>query len=295
VSDTQPTVRTPELVIVTGMSGAGKSSALHALEDIGFESVDNLPVALLHAVVVAGDDHSIAIGIDVRTRGFDARHLLSAVEALRQHTRLAIHVVFLDCDSDVLAQRYTESRRPHPLADDLPLADGLELERRLTEPLREEADLLVDTSRLSPAELKRVMQGRFGRGAIRGMRIFVMSFAYRRGLPRDADLVFDVRFLRNPYYDSVLRPLSGLDGAVGHAIDQDPAFATFLERTQALLEPLIPLYEREGKSYLTIAVGCTGGQHRSVYVAERLKSWFAGRGLEVDIRHRELPRMAADG
>lgn len=288
--------RTPELVIVTGMSGAGKSSALHALEDIGFESVDNLPVALLHAVVVAGDDHSIAVGIDVRTRGFDARHLLSAIDALRQHTRLAIQMVFLDCDSDVLAQRYTESRRPHPLADDLPLADGLDLERRLTEPLRDASDVVVDTSRLTPAELKRVMQGRFvGRGVTRGMRIFVMSFAYRRGLPRDADLVLDVRFIKNPHYDPALRSLTGLDAAVGRAIDQDPAFATFLERTQALLEPLIPLYEREGKSYLTIAIGCTGGQHRSVYVAERLQSWLAGRGIEVDVRHRDMPRIAADG
>lgn len=279
----------PQLVVVTGMSGAGKSSALHALEDIGFESVDNLPVALLHAVVVAGDDRSIAVGIDVRTRGFDARHVMSAIDALRQHTHMSVQLLFLDCDLDVLARRYTESRRPHPLAEDLPLADALDLERTLLEPLRGSVDALIDTSHLAPADLKRIVQGRFERKAARHMRIFLMSFAYRKGLPRDADLVFDVRFLRNPYYQPELRTFTGLDQSVGAFIDQDPATALFFERTQNLLDPLIPLYEREGKSYLTIAIGCTGGQHRSVYVAEHLKTWMTGRGLAVEIRHRDLP------
>lgn len=278
-----------QLIVVTGMSGAGKSTALHALEDIGFESVDNLPVALLHAVVVAGDDRSIAVGIDVRTRGFDARHVISAIEALKQHTRLSVRILFLDCDTDILAQRYTESRRPHPLADDLPLADALELERNLLTPLRAQADMMIDTSRLATADLKRAVQGHLDHGARRHMRIFLMSFAYRKGLPRDADLVFDVRFLRNPHYQAELRPLTGLDAKVGAYIAADSAAGDFLGRVQAFLDPLIPLYEREGKSYLTIAIGCTGGQHRSVYVAERLKSWITNQGHAVEIRHRDMP------
>lgn len=289
MSESTQSDTTPQLVVVTGMSGAGKSSALHALEDIGFESVDNLPVALLHAVVVAGDERSIAVGIDVRTRGFDARHIMSAIEALKQHTRLSVQLLFMDCDLDVLAQRYTESRRPHPLAEDLPLADALELERTLLQPLRANVDLLVDTTHLAPADLKRIVQGRFERGAHRHMRIFLMSFAYRKGLPRDADLVLDVRFLRNPHYQPDLRPLTGLDPGVGAYIEQDPAASVFLERSEALIDPLIPLYEREGKSYLTIAVGCTGGKHRSVFMVERLKAWMAERGYAVEVRHRDMP------
>jgi UPF0042 nucleotide-binding protein len=259
------------------------------LEDIGFESVDNLPVALLHAVVAAGDERSIAIGIDVRTRGFNARQVISALDALRQHTRRSVKLVFLTSDSDVLAQRFTESRRPHPLAVDLPLADAIDLERALLEPLRAHADVAIDTSRLAIGELRRLIKGAFERGAHRGMRIFLMSFAYRKGLPRDADIVFDVRFLKNPHYEPSLRALTGLDRGVAVHIESDPATATFMAGVESLLAPLIPLYEREGKSYLTVAIGCTGGQHRSVYVAERLKTWMAGRGLAVEIRHRDIP------
>ncbi|MDX2223168.1 MAG: RNase adapter RapZ [Rhodospirillaceae bacterium] len=282
----------PRLVVVTGMSGAGKSTALHALEDIGFESVDNLPVALFHAVVAAGDDRSIAIGVDARTRDFDAAQLLRTLEALRQHTRLSISMVFLDCDSEILGQRYTESRRPHPLADEAPVAVGIDIERRLLAPLRSHVDLLVDSSRLAPGDLKRIIQGQFGQVSGRAIRLFLMSFGYRHGLPRDADLVFDVRFLKNPHYEKELRALTGLDPAVGRFIDQDPAAATFLQRLQGLLDPLIPLYEREGKSYLTIAVGCTGGQHRSVYMVERLKGWLAARNLPFEVRHRDIPRAS---
>ena len=293
-SDSDPNVTSapPNLVVVTGMSGAGKSVALHALEDVGFETVDNLPVALMHAVVAAGDDRSIGIGIDVRTRDFDAAQLLHTLDALRQHTRMKISMVFLDCDTEIIGQRYTESRRPHPLADDLPVAVGIEVERRLLAPLRERVDFMIDTSRLAPADLKRIIQGQFSTHANRHIRIFLMSFGYRHGLPRDADLVFDVRFLKNPHYDKELRPMTGRDAKVGAYIAQDPAFTTFLERLENLLEPLIPLYEREGKSYLTIAIGCTGGQHRSVYTVERLKEWLIARNLPFEVRHRDLPRAA---
>ncbi|MBL8643751.1 MAG: RNase adapter RapZ [Rhodospirillaceae bacterium] len=280
----------PRLVVVTGMSGAGKSMALQALEDLGFETVDNLPVALINAVVAANDDHSIAVGVDVRTRDFDAAKLLATIEAVRQHTRMQVSLMFLDADTDVIVRRYTETRRPHPLAPERRVSDGIELERQLLSPLRESGGLLIDTSHLSPADLKRIVQGQFAGADARRMQIFLMSFGYKNGLPRDADLVLDVRFLKNPHYDQTLRPLTGLDPAVGAFIAKDPAVPTFLERAAALLEPLLPLYEREGKSYFTIAIGCTGGQHRSVYMVERLKEWFTQHSIPVDVRHRDLPR-----
>ncbi|MBL8629897.1 MAG: RNase adapter RapZ [Rhodospirillaceae bacterium] len=280
----------PRLVVVTGMSGAGKGVALQALEDAGFETVDNLPVALINAVVTAQDDHSIAVGVDVRTRDFDAARLLSVIENIRQNTHIDVGLMFLDADTDMITRRYTETRRPHPLAPERRVSDGIELERQLLAPLRESGGLVIDTSHLLPADLKRIVQGQFGGGGVRPMQVFLMSFGYKNGLPRDADLVLDVRFLKNPHYDKILRPMTGLDPAVGAFISEDPASATFLERAGALLEPLLPLYEREGKSYFTIAIGCTGGQHRSVYMVERLKEWFAAHSIPVDVRHRDMPR-----
>ena len=283
-----------QIVVVTGMSGAGKSLALRALEDAGFETVDNLPVALLHAVVAAGGgtERPLAVGIDVRTRDFDAAELLAAREAMRRHAGLVTNIVFLDADSEVLGQRYTESRRPHPLAEDLPVSVGVETERRLLSALREHSDVVLDTTRLAPADLKRILVGQFGQDKRRKMHVFLMSFAYRNGLPRDADLVFDVRFLKNPHYVPNLRAKTGLDAAVGRYIEKDPALGTFLERVTAMLKPLLPLYAQEGKSYLTIAVGCTGGQHRSVYVTERLKTWLSGQKVAFDVRHRDIPGRA---
>ena len=274
-------------LLVTGMSGAGKSSALRALEDSGFETVDNLPVALLHAVVAAGDG-PLAVGIDVRTRGFDAKQLLDTLAALGKTPGLSMGIVFLDCESDVLGQRFTETRRRHPLADDLPVSVGIDTERLLLGPLREQAELLIDTSRLAPGDLKRILVGQYGGTVRRPLRVFLTSFGYRYGLPRDADLVFDVRFLKNPHYVPELQPQSGMDSEVAAFIARDPALEPFLDRLVNLLAPLLPLYEAEGKSYLTIAIGCTGGQHRSVYVVERLKAWFAGKGTPFDFRHRDV-------
>ncbi len=212
----------PRLVVVTGMSGAGKSVALQALEDAGFETVDNLPVALINAVVAANDDHSIAVGVDVRTRDFDAPRLLSVIENIRQNTRMDVGLMFLDADTDVITRRYTESRRPHPLAPERRVSDGIELERQLLAPLRESGGLLIDTSHLLSADLKRIVQGQFGGTGTRPMQIFLMSFGYKNGLPRDADLVLDVRFLKNPHYDQALRPLTGLDPEVGGVYQRRP-------------------------------------------------------------------------
>ena len=276
----------PCVLVVTGMSGAGKSAALRALEDSGFETVDNLPLALLNAVVEARAN-TLAIGIDVRTRDFDASDLLNKLDALRRRSGIPIGIIFIDCDTDILGQRYTETRRPHPLADDLPISVGIETERRLLAPLREHAELLIDTTRLATADMKRILRGQYSDVGARPLQVFLTSFGYRHGLPRDADLVLDVRFLKNPYYEPALKPQSGMDKPVAAFIEKDPALAPFLDHLMQLLGPLLPLYEAEGKSYLTIAIGCTGGQHRSVFVVERLQTWLAGQNIACEVRHRD--------
>lgn len=279
--------KTP-LILVTGLSGAGHSTALRALEDLGYEAVDNLPLILLNAPV--SFDRPMALGIDSRTRGFSAEALLDRIRRLRAEPELGVSLVFLTCSDEVLQRRYTETRRRHPLAQDRPVADGIRQERLMLDALADAADLVIDSTDLAIGDLKRLMLGHFALDRRPGLAIAVMSFSYRYGLPREADLVFDVRFLDNPHYDPVLRPLTGRDAAVAAHIEADPAFAPFFENLTDLLLPLLPGYEREGKSYLTLAVGCTGGRHRSVFVAERLAAWLAGHGRRVDLRHRDAAR-----
>ncbi len=277
------------VILVTGLSGAGHSTALKSLEDLGYEAIDNLPLSLLEAVLSEADaTRPLAVGIDIRTRRFAAPAVIEHLRRLSANPDLAVTLVFLDCQDDVLERRFTETRRRHPLARDRPVADGIAAERTLVAPLKAHADLVLDTSALPPGELGRVLGGHFGleRGA--RMAVFVTSFAYRHGLPREADLVFDVRFLANPHYDPALRPLDGRDAPVAAFIERDPEFRDFFARLTGLLGPFLPRYEREGKSYLTIAVGCTGGRHRSVLVAERLGAWLRAGGRPADIAHRDL-------
>tara|TARA_B100000427_G_scaffold314841_1_gene308371 strand:- start:142 stop:1029 length:888 start_codon:yes stop_codon:yes gene_type:complete len=279
------------LVLVTGVSGAGKTSALKALEDMGFEAIDNVPLSLLGRLVAPGAfPHPIAAGVDIRTREFGADAFLDQISELRARADVDVKVLFLDCDDQVLTRRYAETRRRHPLAIDRPVADGIRQERTLLAPLREEADVIMDTSDMSLGAQKAAMEDHFGAHSEPGLPIFVVSFSYKNGVPRDADLVFDVRFLRNPHYDLALRPLTGQDAAVGRHVAEDPGFDEFFGHLKALLGPLLPRYEQEGKSYLTIAVGCTGGRHRSVYVAERLGAWLADRGEKARVRHRDLDK-----
>lgn len=282
------------LVVVTGMSGAGRSTALRVLEDEGYEAIDNLPLSLLYAVVnEVGLQRPIAVGVDIRTRDFAVGPVVDELDRLAGNPDFAITLLFVDCDDEVLVRRFTETRRRHPLAQGRPVADGIAVERRLVAPLRERADLTIDSSHLTPADFREHLLGRFGLDSALGMTVFVTSFSFRQGLPREADLVFDVRFLVNPHYDPELKPLSGQDAAVADFVERDPGFAPFFDHLTGMLEGLLPRYEREGKSYLTIALGCTGGRHRSVFTAERLAAWLGDHGRPVHLGHRDIARDPA--
>ena len=277
------------VVLVTGMSGAGRSTTLKALEDVGYEAIDNLPLHLVATIVHEGGLKApVAIGVDIRTRNFAVQPFLDALKRLESDPKLAVTLLFVDCEEEVLRRRFTETRRRHPLAQGRPLTDGIAAERRLVAPLRKRADMTIDTSTLSPQDLRRVISAQLGLEQAQGMAVFVTSFSYKNGLPREADLVFDVRFLRNPHYDAELKPLTGRDSAVADYVAGDPDFAPFFGGLTRLLKRLLPRYEREGKSYLTIAIGCTGGRHRSVALAEKLAAALRAAGRDVTLNHREL-------
>jgi UPF0042 nucleotide-binding protein len=279
------------LLLVTGVSGAGKSSTLKMLEDLGYEAVDNLPVSLISRMVSPGEfPQPVAIGIDIRTRDFNATGFLGALNTLVERPDMDVKLLFLDCDDDVLVRRFEETRRRHPLADDRPVSDGLRRERVLMADVQKQANIIVDTSEMALADLKRTLEGHFGLEGEGQLSVFVISFSYRRGLPRDADLVFDVRFLKNPHYDLDLRELSGLDEAVGEFMSADERFQPFFDNLTRLLEPLLIGYADEGKSYLTIAFGCTGGCHRSVFVAEKLARWLDSKDRHLQLGHRDLDK-----
>ncbi|MDA1097401.1 MAG: RNase adapter RapZ [Proteobacteria bacterium] len=286
---TKPRVR---LLLITGLSGAGRTLALKALEDVGYEAIDNLPLSLINRLLYpltrpGGGDHAIAITVDFRQRDFSTKAFDRATAPLAARDDIDLKVVFLNCDNQVLARRFTETRRRHPLAEDRPVMDGIVRERQLLAPIKDRADLLVDTSNLTVGELRALIAGHFRLSDGPRLSVLVLSFSYRQGLPREADLVFDVRFLANPHYVDELRPLTGQESAVGAYIAADPACEPFLASLTNMLKTLLPLYQREGKSYLTVAIGCTGGRHRSVYTAEALTKRLAAVGQEVQVRHRD--------
>ncbi|MBO22883.1 MAG: RNase adapter RapZ [Rhodospirillaceae bacterium] len=292
----EPETETPAMTlagrvfVVTGLSGAGRTTALKALEDMDCEAVDNLPVRLMGTLIRQGpaEGRGLAIGVDVRTRDFDAGRFAHEIEELRAVVDTPVELLFLDSANDIIARRYTETRRIHPMASDRPLTDGIVAERRLLAPLREAADFVMDTSHSNIHEFANLLRDRVVGIATGEPNVLVISFSYRNGVPRDADMVFDVRFLRNPHYDPALRPLTGRDAGVGDYVAADPDFDEYFARLTNLLALLLPRFREEAKSYLTIGIGCTGGRHRSVYVAERLREWMAERMTRVELRHREL-------
>lgn len=288
------------ILFVTGMSGAGKKTALKALEDMGWETVDNLPLSLLERLLAANppegsvdDKRPLAIGIDSRTRDFDSRRVIRRVETLRASGRDA-SILFLDCSGAEITRRYSETRSRHPLAQDRPIEDGIIYERELLAPLREAAAELIETTDQSTNELQALLRRRFGDSGGTGTTLTVMSFAFSRGVPRDADLMFDMRFLRNPHWVPELKAKTGLEAEVGAYIAADPIYPEARRRIEELILLLLPRYEAEGKSYVTIAVGCTGGKHRSVHFAETLASRLREAGFSPTVRHRDLTRQKSD-
>jgi len=280
------------LALVTGLSGAGKSTTLAALEEIGFTVVNNLPLSLLDDLVALGKrgDRHVALGIDVRAQDFN----FEAMERILRETLgcdgIDARLIFLECDDDVLVRHFSKTRRRHPLAGERPVQDGLRLERQLIAPLRRIADPVIDTSDETVHGLRQRLHNQFAGTAERRLSVFVISFSFGYGVPRQADLVFDVRFLRNPYYADNLRAMSGLDRKVGAYIAEDPAFEPFFCRLTDMIGLLLPRYRAEGKSYLTIAFGCTGGRHRSVYLEQRAAGWLEAHDWRRTVNHRDLSR-----
>jgi RNase adapter protein RapZ len=288
----RPDGRRP-VVLMTGLSGAGLSTALKALEDAGYEAVDNLPLSLLPALVKPGDEEArpLAVVVDSRTRAFTAHALIALFDALTARPDLAVRLVFMDSADDVLQRRFTETRRRHPQAMDRPVMDGIQREREMLWPLRMRADLVIDSSLLSTQDLRRLVAGHLRLESAPSLFIFVTSFSYRLGIPREADLVFDVRFLTNPYWDPKLKPHSGLSEPVRDFVLGQPAAIRFLDLVTELIELTIPGYRAEGKEQLRVAIGCTGGYHRSIVLGEELATRLAKLPkASVAVFHRELER-----
>lgn len=274
------------LLFITGLSGAGMSSSLKVLEDLGYEVFDNFPLPLIDGLLAGTPDHAkpIAIGIDSRTRGFDPQAIIDKVQSL------GARLLFITCDEEKLQQRFTETRRRHPLAGDRPASAGIKKELSLLFPLRGIADPVIDTTDLSIHDLRRIVSGLFEESKGAHLNVTFLSFGFKNGLPREADIVMDVRFLKNPHWDAALRPLTGRDEKVQQYIAEDAALDGFLKNFQELLRPLFERYRHEGKSYLTVAFGCTGGKHRSVYVAEKMAQWATQTNIPAAIEHRDIDR-----
>ena len=286
------------ILLVTGLSGAGKTTALQVLEDLGWETIDNFPIRLLGGFV-AGEggtvsDTPLAIGFDSRTRGFVPAEIIEMCKQFEAREDVEITALFIDCSSAELQRRYNETRRPHPMARGRPALDGIKAERELLEPLRRWADIVIDTTDYATNHLQQLVRERFAAHAEGNMTVTISSFGFARGMPPLADLLFDMRFLDNPHWVEGLREKTGLDRAVGDHISADPAFAPAFERIIELLHEVMPRYTAQGRSYLNIAFGCTGGRHRSVYSAERAAEALRKAGFSPTVIHRNLGSRPAD-
>jgi UPF0042 nucleotide-binding protein len=288
-----PKVR-KQFVLITGLSGSGKGSVLKAFEDLGYHCIDNLPIDLISQFAemwrrAESRLERVAVVADIR-EGQAISQLPTLYQSLAREN-LRPSLVFMEASDQALIRRFEETRRPHPLGRDLPVREGIRLERTLLKPMRQLADAVIDSSRLNVHELRELIQTRFGGlGARKTMLVSVVSFGYRYGVPSDSDLVFDVRFLPNPNYVPRLKNKTGRDSAVRRFMDSYPQTLEFFNRLMDLLTYLLPHYAREGKSYLTIAIGCTGGRHRSVAIAEQIGNALAGEGYKSKISHRDIGR-----
>jgi RNase adapter protein RapZ len=288
------------ILLVTGLLGAGKTTALKVLEDLGWETIDNFPIRLLGRVIEPPPAERtemrgpLAIGFDSRTRGFDPRAVIERVKKLAGREDLELTTLFLDCSGQELERRFNETRRRHPLAHDLPAATGIAAERELMEPLRRWADMVISTTSYTANDLQQVIREKFApeRGAT--TTVTITSFGFARGMPPVADLVFDMRFLDNPHWDPVLRPQTGRDAAVATHIRADPAYEEAFTRIRDLILFLLPRYQAQGKAYVNIAFGCTGGRHRSVFLAEEVAQALRDAGFSPTLLHRNLGSRAAD-
>ncbi|MEM7506843.1 MAG: RNase adapter RapZ [Pseudomonadota bacterium] len=280
------------VMLVTGMSGAGRSTAIAAFEDMGYEALDNLPLYLIDHLVepMSGTAHPMALGISTQTRDFSTRAVIETVEYLRRGWNAGVMVLFLDCVDDILLQRFSETRRRHPMAPAESAGEGIARERVLLTALREDADAVIDTTQMTPHDLKSELKARFSLGVSHGLAVSIQSFSYKRGAPHEADMVLDCRFLRNPYWEESLRPLDGRDDRIQDFVSKDPLFRGFFDRVADLILMLLPAYKREGKAYFSIALGCSGGRHRSVTVSELLAQHLETQGWQTSVRHRELDR-----
>lgn len=284
-----------KVILVSGPSGAGRATAINVLEDLGFEAIDNVPLSLIPRLTATPLTRPLAIGVDVRTRDFSISGVLEALAQLRQDPNLESQLLFLEASEDALVRRYSETRRRHPLAPDEAPVHGIRRELDLFAPLRADAEILLDTSDLTPHDLKARLSSWFGDDGSALFGITVQSFSYKRGLPKASDMTFDCRFLANPYWHPPLRGLTGLDPDVGAYVADDPRAGEFLAKVIDMLLLLLPAFREEGKSHLSISFGCTGGQHRSVYVTEQVAIALEEKGWQVSKRHRELNRhQAAD-
>ncbi|MBH5323072.1 RNase adapter RapZ [Aurantiacibacter sediminis] len=291
-----PTRPKPQrILLVTGMLGAGKSTALRELEDLGWESIDNFPIRLLDRLVGHDDEpFSLAIGFDCRTRGFKPEDIIEQVKGWLEEDDIPITTLFLDCAGNELERRFNETRRRHFLAQDLPVASGIAAERELLAPLRRWADVLIDTTDFTVNDLKQTIRDQFSQTAPKDMTVTVSSFGFARGKPPTADLVFDMRYLDNPHWEPGLKEQTGLDKDVGDFIEKSAVFASTFDKIKSLLLELLPRYADQGKAYVNIAFGCTGGRHRSVYTAEKMAQVLRDGGFSPTVLHRNLGSRAAE-